>query len=240
MNGCSIYPPGSHRARTIDRYWAGATPWSCALCGGKTIVSARFKIVVEPGFSYWPSIVNAPDDCYLQGYWQSRNIFHTLLLPSARIFRSRYLLIRVIRSWPVISASAMPSACMFGAATMRPVLLLSPRMACARRITTTKLYAILPSASHSQRSLFFPMTSRGQKEYSYRISCRYVDHNRGSESYNDMRLMTLCRHHIIANSSFSWWGQLNAKPDKIAVAPKKWFANASNVSDLFPPDWVSL
>ena len=36
--------------------------------------------------------------------------------------------------------------------------------------------------------------------------CHYIDHNTGLESYNDMRLMSLCCHHILANSSFSWWG----------------------------------
>ena len=70
---------------------------------------------------------------------------------------------------------------------------------------------------------------------------QYIEHNQGNESYNDMRLMSLCRHHIIANSSFSWWGAwLNPKPDKIVIAPKKWFANDNSVEDLFPKGWVVL
>ncbi len=70
---------------------------------------------------------------------------------------------------------------------------------------------------------------------------QYIDHNKGAESYNDMRLMSLCRHHIIANSSFSWWGAwLNPNPDKIVVAPRRWFANDTNVADLFPAAWVIL
>jgi Glycosyl transferase family 11 len=58
----------------------------------------------------------------------------------------------------------------------------------------------------------------------------------------DFYLMTKCRHNIIANSSFSWWpAWLNTNPDKIVVAPKKWFADSSiNTNDLIPSDWIRI
>lgn len=69
----------------------------------------------------------------------------------------------------------------------------------------------------------------------------FVDHNSGQNSYEDMRLMSLCKHHIIANSSFSWWGAwLNFNSDKIVVAPKKWFSNDTNTSDLIPDLWIRI
>lgn len=68
-----------------------------------------------------------------------------------------------------------------------------------------------------------------------------VDHNPGNQSHNDMRLMSMCNHHIIANSSFSWWGAwLNPDTDKIVIAPRKWFATGPDNADLIPESWVRL
>jgi hypothetical protein len=67
----------------------------------------------------------------------------------------------------------------------------------------------------------------------------FVDHNSGADSWQDMYLMSLCRHAIVANSSFSWWGAwLNPVADRVVVAPGQWFANQPQ--QIIPHQWHSL
>jgi hypothetical protein len=70
----------------------------------------------------------------------------------------------------------------------------------------------------------------------------YVDQNDAATNYEDLRLMSLCKHNIVANSSFSWWGAwLNGNPDKVVIAPQKWFqAEKMAAADIVPDSWVTL
>jgi hypothetical protein len=65
------------------------------------------------------------------------------------------------------------------------------------------------------------------------------------KGYDDLRLMMMCKHNIIGNSTFSWWAAwLNQNPNKVVVSPANWFNSNDrfrfNMSDLLPDDWIKL
>ena len=90
------------------------------------------------------------------------------------------------------------------------------------------------------RFIFFSDDIEWVKREFYMDKSVFVDWNKGDASWQDMYLMTLCSHNIIANSSFSWWGAwLNENTNKIVIAPRRWFLNSENY-DILPEDWIKL
>lgn len=72
------------------------------------------------------------------------------------------------------------------------------------------------------------------------VQTEYVSRN-GLEDYEEMILMSKCKHNVVANSSFSWWGAwLNRNANKIVIAPKVWFRDGKNTDDLIPENWIRL
>ncbi len=70
----------------------------------------------------------------------------------------------------------------------------------------------------------------------------FVDWNKDDKSFRDMQIMSVCKHCIIANSSFSWWGAwLNRNPNKIILAPYKFYkGNIRNETHLLPKEWIKI
>jgi len=59
--------------------------------------------------------------------------------------------------------------------------------------------------------------------------------------WQDMQLMSLCRHHVIANSTYSWWAAwLNPLLEKIVVAPRRWVQSEKRAGDPVPERWIRV
>lgn len=77
----------------------------------------------------------------------------------------------------------------------------------------------------------------------YHSKITFIERSSVDDSWKDMWLMTLCRHHIIANSSYSWWGAWLANKQGFKFAPAEWFnpkVAQFNINDFVPDSWEIL
>jgi hypothetical protein len=202
----------------------------------------RKELVIEPHFNYWPGIKHVPNDCYLVGYWQSEKYFSE----SASQIRADFTFRQSLEDQNVKLTQQIISVNAVSLHVRRGDYASNPQTTATHGLCTLDYYrhSIQYIAERVQQPNFFIFSDDiawVRDNLNIAHLCHYVDCNQREKSYNDMRLMSMCNHHIIANSSFSWWGAwLNPKRDKIVVAPQNWFANQTDASDLLPQCWVKL
>ncbi|TRZ97100.1 MAG: alpha-1,2-fucosyltransferase [Rhodocyclaceae bacterium] len=219
-------------------------PWACRriLVNRHAAAFRGQRLIVEPCFGYWPGISETTDNCFLVGNWQSEKYFSDIENTIRTDFTFRKPPNSRDQEWISLIGNC------------QSVSLHVRRGDYAIHAKTRAVLGLLPLdyyrsaadlvASRSGFPEFFIFSDDipwAREHLDIPFPCHYVDHNKGAESHNDMRLMSSCRHHIIANSSFSWWGAwLNPASDKIVIAPRRWFANGWDAKDLIPEGWVSL
>ena len=205
-------------------------------------VFRRRGFIVEPHFHYWPGIKNVPCDCFFRGYWQSEKYFHE----AVSVIREDFSFKNSFTGKNAELAEHIGSVNAVSLHVRRGDYVKNPATTALHGLCPLEYYqaAIRYLADRVEHPYFFIFSDDipwVRKHLQMNFPCEYVDHNCGMESYNDMHLMSLCKHYIIANSSFSWWGAwLNPHTDKIVIWPQRWFAKDKNTKDLFPLEWVSL
>lgn len=202
----------------------------------------ELKHVREKHFHFDSEILHLPNGIYLHGYWQSEKYFASI----AEIIRHE-LTIKSPLSGKDKEIAEQIISCEAVSVHIRRVDYL-PNTYTEQLLETCSLDYYLYSVEHIAHTVnkphFFVFTDdkawvRENFQLPYHIT--FVDHNGPDKNYEDMRLMSLCKHNIIANSSFSWWGAwLNNNPDKIVFAPNKWFTEKAHSSskDIIPDSWI--
>ncbi len=202
----------------------------------------RGGLVMEPHFHYWQGLSEVPDDSYLVGYWQSEKYFQKIasVIRADFTFKSPLSGRNSELGQQIGQVSAVSLHCRRGdyVDSKKTNALLG---LCSLDYYRAAIDYISRQVDNPNFFMFSDDIAWLKDNLHMDFPCHYVEHNHGRESYNDMHLMSLCQHHIIANSSFSWWGAwLNPRLDKIVIAPRRWFAKENNEKDLLPQGWVTL
>lgn len=202
----------------------------------------RHEYVVEPHFQYWSDIDKVPSNCFLSGYWQSEKYF----LDAAQEIRSDFTFKRRLSAKNTEFANNIENTNAISLHVRRGDYANHSRTTAVHGLCTSDYYKaaidyICKRVENPFLYIFSDEVEWVKSNLTITLPCQYIDHNKDRDSFNDMHLMSLCKHHIVANSSFSWWGAwLNRDPRKLVVAPKRWFAAQTDTSDLLPALWKTL
>ena len=196
----------------------------------------------ERGFPFDPAILQVRQPVYLNGYWQSEKYFADIagvlareLTPASPLSHENEAL-----------AGRMAESASVSLHIRRGDYVTNPEALRVHGVVPLDYYrqAMSLMAGRVQDVRFFIFSDDMawvQENLRAEHPMIFVGSDRSNQDYDDLRLMSCCRHHIIANSSFSWWGAwLNRRPDKIVVAPQQWFAAPIDTRDLIPAGWIRI
>ena len=204
----------------------------------------RFRIYREKGLAFDPRVLSLPDGTYLRGVFQSERYFadqegtlrRDLAFADPPDTQNDAMLAEIGEN---LSVSLH---------VRRGDYASDPKIASVHGTLTLDYYrraAALVAAHVGSDPLFLVFSDDPAwvaENLRLGFPTRIVDHNAGGPATEDMRLMAACRHHILANSSFSWWGAwLNRSAEKIVVAPRPWFRDATlDDNTIVPERWIRL
>ena len=172
---------------------------------------------------------------FLKGYWQSEKYFSK----SANIIRSKFTFPMLTDGRNMAVQDAIASTNGVGLHIRRRDYL---RGGCSLNIDYYRHAMALIKEQVSDPYYFvFSDDIEWAREHIEDSRAMFIDWNTGSNSFVDMQLMSLCRHNIIANSSFSWWGAwLNRNPSKLVIAPGQWMPGMKDTRDVLPEHWIPI
>jgi len=197
---------------------------------------------VEPKFTFNPEVFDFNEPVYLEGYWQTEKYFKDItdIIRKEFVLKDEYSIenkeiTKKIKNCNAVSLHIRRGDYVTSATTNK-----------FHGICSLDYYekAVRHIADGVQDPNFFIFSD----DIEWVKENLKIDHPAAYVSdgvlkdYEELTLMSYCKHNIIANSSFSWWGAwLNNNPEKIVIAPKQWFADTSiDISDVIPENWVKI
>lgn len=200
----------------------------------------RRAVVIERSLRFDPRVLRAPRDAYVVGWWASERYFteiatliRTELTLLAAPTGANAALAREIEACEAVAVHVRRGDYVTNPATNRAHGL------CGEDYYLAAMTALQSRVPNARAFVFSDDIGWARKNLRFELPTTFVDHNSTDQAHEDMRLMTLCRHHIIANSTFSWWAAwLCRHAEKTVIAPRKWSSDARHdTRDLYPANW---
>jgi len=199
----------------------------------------RRRWVVEPHVHFAAEVLEAGADVYLEGHWQSEKYFADI----APLLREE---IRV--STPSRGRDAEVARCIESNVSVAmhvrrgDYLTNATHGVCSMDYYAEGMRRICEREPNARFFVFSDDPQWASAAFSRNEAVTVVGHNGPDTNYEDFRLMSMCRHYVIANSTFSWWAAwLAAQPDKIVIAPRVWFAtDIVDAGDVVPQSWMRI
>lgn len=196
----------------------------------------------EDSKGFCRQVLTLPDNSYLSGYWQSEQYFKDV----ADVLRSDFQVHAAPDRRNRKIASEIRRSEAVAIHFRRGDYVENPHTAAFHGVPSPEYYQnaielIRQKVENPHLFIFSDDPAWVRENLTFPIPATIVDHNPPEQGYEDLRLMSLCRHAVIANSSFSWWGAwLITFPGKLVIAPQRWFADGRATPDLLPNSWVTL
>jgi len=199
-------------------------------------------ILRERSFCFDPAVLDAPADVYLTGYWQSEKYFKEI----EDIIRREFSFKTEPDGQNREMADRIRGANSVSVHVRRGDYVTNPSFkrtfwTCAEEYYTKAASFVASRVANPHYFIFSYDPDWARANLELGGPATFVAHNSPGKGSEDLRLMSLCRHHIIANSSFSWWGAWLGNSGGIVVAPQKWFkTDAFDTRDLLPERWIRM
>ena len=209
--------------------------------------------IVESSFSFDNNLLRPYKNIYLDGYWQSEKYFKNIENIIRREFLLKYHLagksLSIAEKIKKSNSVSIHFRIFHGISEFKKGGAIDNR---GRELHGTieldYYYKAIKYLSTMHNDLHFFMFSDDPEwvEDNFKISYPYtiISHNRGIRDHEDLHLMSLCKHQIISNSSFSWWAAwLNTNTEKIVIAPRQWLADEkmnNQTQDRIPENWIRV
>jgi len=193
---------------------------------------------------YDSEVLRVGSNTYFEGYWQSEKYFKPCcetLIREAFTFKPPLLGPNRILADQILATNAVAMHVRRGDYVTNS-LTNEVHGTCSPAYYQQALASVQERVGEVSLFIFSDEPEWVHQNMHFSVPTTYISHNQGSASYEDMRLMSLCQHNIIANSSFSWWGAwLNGNPNKVVVAPQQWNqVTSTDTTDLIPSGWIRL